>query len=126
MGKPHIIKTEAGEIVVLTKADYDALVRRAEGPTEAEEDAGTLRLVAESDARLARGEILIPREVVLRLDHENPIAVLREWRGLTQRTLADAVGIRQGYLSDLEKGRRRGTADLLARSARRLGVPLDL
>ncbi len=112
--------------MILTRADYAALVRRAKGPSEAEEDAGTARIVNAVEARIARGEeVLIPQEVVRRLDDENPI-LLREWRGLTQRALADAVGISQGYLSDLEKGRRRGTADRLARIAHHLGVPLDL
>ncbi|EJW11266.1 transcriptional regulator, XRE family [Rhodovulum sp. PH10] len=126
MGKPQIIETEAGEIVVMSRADYDELVRRA-GPTEAEEDAGTARIVAERCARLTSGEeTTIPHEVVVRMDAENPVLVLREWRGLTQRELAEAVGTSQGYLSDLENGRRTGSPDVLARIARHLGVPLDL
>jgi transcriptional regulator with XRE-family HTH domain len=45
---------------------------------------------------------------------------------MTQAELSDAVGMTQGYLSDLENGRRRGTAESLAKLARALRVPLDL
>lgn len=125
MGKPQFASVDGAEIVIMSRADYEDLMRRV-GPTEADEDEGTARLVAEGRDRLARGEeVLIPHDVVVRLDTENPILVLREWRGLTQRALAEAAGIGQGYLSDLENGRRRGTADVLGAVAKALRVPLD-
>jgi transcriptional regulator with XRE-family HTH domain len=40
--------------------------------------------------------------------------------------LAGMIGITQGYLSDLESGKRKGTLELHQRTARALGVPLDL
>ena len=45
---------------------------------------------------------------------------------MTQAELTDTVGMTQGYLSDLENGRRRATAESLAKLARALRVPLDL
>ncbi len=36
------------------------------------------------------------------------LQALRKWRGKTQVAVAEAVGIQQGYLSDLESGRRHG------------------
>ena len=36
----------------------------------------------------------------------NPIAVVRDWRGITRVALADAAGIRQSYVADLESGQR--------------------
>ena len=53
---------------------------------------------------------------------------LREKAGLTQIDLADAVGVRQATISDLETGKsRRIDFDLLEKLARELGVdPKDL
>ena len=45
---------------------------------------------------------------------ENPIRVRRRRRGMTQKQLAAAAGIDDGYLSQLETGRRRGSAETLA------------
>jgi predicted transcriptional regulator len=40
---------------------------------------------------------------------ENALRVLREWRGKTQLYIAHKTKIGQGYISDLENGRRKGT-----------------
>ena len=54
-------------------------------------------------------EIVLPKSVVDRLaSGENPIRVLREWRDMTQGRAGSSVGITQGYLSDLEAGKRKG------------------
>jgi predicted transcriptional regulator len=91
------------------------------------EDAGTRRIVRRARAAVARGEdVILPKAVADRLIDENPIRVIREWRDMTQSDLTDAAGMTQGYLSDLETGRRRGTAESLAKLARALRVPLDL
>ena len=91
------------------------------------EDAGSRRILRRARETIARGEdVVLPKAVADRLIDENPIRVIREWRQMTQADLAAAVGMTQGYLSDLENGRRRGTADSLAKLARALRVPLDL
>jgi transcriptional regulator with XRE-family HTH domain len=41
------------------------------------------------------------------------IKALRKWRGMTQVQLAHRAGLAQGYLSDLESGRRSGTKKTL-------------
>ena len=95
--------------------------------TEADEDRGTARLVTRARKEIAAGAPLIPKEVVDRLTGgENAIRVLREWRAMTQLRLAAAAGIGQGYLSDLENDRRKGTAAALKKVAEALKVPLDL
>lgn len=78
-------------------------------------------------AELENGEDeLIPSEVVeALLDGENPIKVWREYRGLTQQQLADAVGISKPYLSQIETGKRKGTVDILSAIAKALNVSLD-
>jgi transcriptional regulator with XRE-family HTH domain len=41
------------------------------------------------------------------------LTALRKWRGLTQNDLAARLDISQGYLSDLESGRRKGAPETL-------------
>src|SRR5436190_24393454 len=92
--------TADGEVAILPRAEYERL--KALGQ-EAEEDAGTARLVARARKELAGGDPLLPKEVVERLaSGENPIRVLRQFREWSQIELASAIGIAQNYLSDLE------------------------
>ncbi len=70
---------------------------------------------------------LLPKYVVDRLAKgENPVRVLREWRDVTQLYLSFKANLSQGYISDVETGRRTGTAAALRRIAVVLEVPLDL
>jgi DNA-binding XRE family transcriptional regulator len=116
--------TPNGDVAIVPRAEYERLVAIA---AEAEEDAGTVRLVAQARKDVAEGAPLLPLEVADALANgENPIRVLRAFRALTQMELAGMIGITQGYLSDLESGKRKGTLELHQRTARALGVPLDL
>ncbi|MBK7455717.1 MAG: helix-turn-helix transcriptional regulator [Anaerolineales bacterium] len=73
-----------------------------------------------------REEELIPSEVVYAiLDGENPIKVWREYRELTQQQLAETAGISKPYLSQIETGKRIGTAEILSAIAKALDVSLD-
>ena len=87
----------------------------------------SIRAYDESKLALAQGEEeLIPSEITYALlDGENPIRVWRDYRGLTQQQVAEAAGISKPYLSQLESGRRKGTAEVLAAVARALKVSLD-
>ena len=117
-------KTERGEVAILPRKEYEALAAKA---AEADEDAGTARLVARARKEIADGGAVIPLEVVNRIaDGENPIRVIREWKDITQLYLAHKTNIGQGYISDLENGRRKGTVAALKEIARVLDVPLDL
>ena len=117
-------KTPNGEIAILPRKDYEALVAKA---AEADEDAGTARLVARARKEVAAGAPLLPKQVVDRLAQgESPVRVLREWRDVTQMHLSSKTNLSQGYLSDIENGRRMGTPAALRRIANVLGVPLDL
>jgi len=117
-------KTDKGEVAILPRAEYDRLVARA---AEADEDAGTARLVAHARKEAAAGAPLVPLEVAERIaDGENPIKVIREWRDVTQLYLSHKTNIGQGYISDIENGRRKGTASALSAIAKALDVPLDM
>jgi hypothetical protein len=116
--------TTKGEIAILPRKEYEALAAKAE---EADEDLGTARLIARAQKEIAAGSPLIPKGVVDRIaGGENALRVLREWRGKTQLYLANKTNLGQGYISDLESGRRKGTAAALRNIADALKVPLDL
>lgn len=124
MTKVQFIKTTGGEeLAVLPKREYERLTALAKG-----EDAGTARIVRNTRAAVAAGaEVVLPKGVVDRLAAgDNPIRVLREWSGMTQAELVVRVGITQGYLSDLEAGKRKGPIALHQKLARALDVPIDL
>ena len=117
-------KTGKGEVAILPRKEYEALVAKA---NEADEDAGTARLVARARKEIAEGATVVPLDVVNRIaDGENPVRVIREWRDITQLHLAHKTDIGLGYISDLENGRRKGTVAALKEIARVLEVPLDL
>jgi DNA-binding XRE family transcriptional regulator len=117
-------KTPRGEVAILPRKEYEALVAKA---AEAEEDAGTARLVARGRKDVAAGAPLLSKAVVDRLaDGENPVRVLREWCDITQLDLSSKAGISQSHISDIESGRRTGAPATLRRIADALGVPLDL
>jgi hypothetical protein len=116
--------TNNGEVAILSRKDYETLVAKAQ---EADEDLGTARLIARARKEIAAGMPLIPKEVADRIaGGENALRVLREWRGKTQLSIAHKNNIGQGYISDLEKGRRKGTTAALKKIADALQVPLDL
>jgi Helix-turn-helix len=116
--------TNKGEVAILPRKDYEALAAKAQ---EVDEDIGTARLVARARKEIAAGLPLIPKEIVNRIiAGENALRVLREWRGKTQLDISYKTNIGQGYISDLESGRRKGTTAALKKIADALKVPLDL
>jgi hypothetical protein len=108
----------------LPRKDYEALLAKA---AEADENAGTARLVARARKEIAAGAPLLPKEIADRLARgENAVRVLREWRDETQMYVLFKTNLSQGYISDIENGRRVGTPAVLRRIADVLRVPLDL
>ena len=115
-----IEKNGQPEWAVLPYEEYQRLVTEAEMLQD-------IRDYDEVKLALVNGEEeLIPSEVTYALlDGENPIRVWREYQGLTQQQVAEAAGISKPYLSQLESGQRKGTAEVLAAVARALNVSLD-
>jgi hypothetical protein len=123
-------KTPRGEVAILPRRDYELLVAKA---SEADEDAGTARNAARARKEISGGGPLLPKDIVDRIANGgNPVRVLREWRerewpgGMTQMYLSHKTNLSQGYISDIENGRRTGTAAALRLRANALDVPLDL
>ena len=124
MGAPQFIRTPGGEeLVVLSRADYDALLTRSDYDAEDEDD---IAIYDARKAELAAGSVALPPEVSAAiLRGESRLRAIRGWRDETQLHLASKTGIGQGYLSDLESGRRIGTSETIAKLAEALDVPVD-
>lgn len=124
MSAPQIIRTPGGEeLVVLPRAEYEALLERAERDAE---DADDVAVYDARKAELAVGGVVLPTEVsaaILRGDSR--LKAIRKWRDKTQQYLEFKTGISQGYLSDLESGRRTGTPETIAKLAQTLEVPVE-
>jgi hypothetical protein len=122
MSAPQIIRTPSGEeLVVLPLAEYEALLADHEA-----EDADDVAIYDARKAELAAGGVVLPPEVsaaVLR--GESRLKAIRNWRDETQLHLNFKTGIGQGYLSDLESGRRTGTPETIAKLAQALNVPVE-
>jgi len=113
MADPQFLKTQTGdELVVLTRAEYDALVARA---AEAEEDAADIGIydACKADLVAGRDQPVPPEVTAAMLRGDSLLKAIRKWRGLSQTELAERAGLGQGYLSDLEARRRRGTTETL-------------
>ena len=112
---PETLTTPGGEeLVVLTKADYEALVER-----QADDEAilaamktGTIPSVPDDVARRLLGD-------------EHPVRVWRQVKDLSQKDLADRAGLAQSALSKIEAGDQRGTVDQYTALAKALGLRLD-
>jgi len=94
--------------------------------TEDEEDAADAAIYAQRKADLAAGKDgVLPVEVsgfVRRGDSR--LKAIRKWRGIGEVELAQSVNMTQGHLSEIENGKRKVTAELAARLAAKLDVPV--
>ena len=76
-------------------------------------------------ARQADEEYL-PAELVHQIiDGGNPVKAYREHRGLTQKGLAEKVGLNPVYISQIETGKRVGSTRTLTKIAKALEVDID-
>ncbi len=69
---------------------------------------------------------LMPHAVVKRLvDGEPPLKVFRQYRGLTQKALADAAKVSASYVSQIERGTRQPSQKALAAFAAALNLDIE-
>jgi DNA-binding XRE family transcriptional regulator len=88
---------------------------------EEAEDAMSVRILKERE-----GDVALPLAVWNEIDAApSPIGPIRNWRKLTQEQLAAAAGISQGYLSEIETGKKVGDVATLRAIATALRVSLD-
>ncbi len=118
----HILERDGRPaFAVLPIEEYERLVA-------ALDDARDAAVIEAFHKSLISGEAeTFPDEVVNRLlDGENPVKALRAHRGLTLQQLAEACGVTNSHISQIERGKRSMSAGLLKRIASALGVDVDL
>ena len=102
--------------VTIDRREYDLLLANSEMLAD---------IQAYDAAMKDRGEGM-PMPVLRRIiDGENPVRVIREWRGITQAELARRSGLHRVQLHDIETGKSRGSVDTLKAIAVALDVSLD-
>ena len=120
MNKPQVIRDDTGQpaFVVIPWREYERLTS---------EDAEAILSDEEHyDRAIADKGESFPIEVVDQLlAGRNPISVYRNYRGMTQIALAAAADINTVYLSQIETGKRTGSAKTLAALAKALQVTVD-
>jgi len=118
MSKVQVIEKDGKPAFYVLPAALWERVREA--VEDAEDVAAYKQAVAEDDG------LRFPAAVVhAELDGAHPVRAWREHRGLTLQALADAAGVSKPYVSQIEGGKRAGTAATLKKLARALQVPLD-
>jgi len=112
MGDIQKLTIDGKNYVLLSEEDYEDLV-------------DGLRADAIM-ARVAAGEETWPLEFVRELpETDSRIRTFRNYRKMTVSELAEAAGISQPYLSEIETGKKTGSVDVLKRIAAALKVDLD-
>jgi transcriptional regulator with XRE-family HTH domain len=120
---PVMTKTPQGDdIVILSRAEYDALIvgRRDEDAADAAHANKILADIAKDAEPLLTSE-----EANQLLGAKTPLAFWRKHRGVTQETLSKAIGVAQGFISEIENGTKTGDVQTLAAMARMLAISLD-
>ncbi len=98
-----------------TRSEFDRLVRRIEDLEDA--------LIMRATETRAPTKDALPVELMERLlVGESPIRIWREHRGISARKLAVRAKVDVSYLSQIETGKKPGSAKALASLARALDV----
>ena len=105
---------------VVPIADYRALIEKAEMLDD-------VAAFDKAEAALAAGEDeLVPSDIAdSLLANVNAVKVWREYRGMSQVALADAAGLSQAYIAQIETGKREGRIDAYKAIASVLVVDID-
>ncbi len=121
MKAPTVFTTPNGdEMVLLSRAAFDLLVATSE------EGRDVLAYDLAKEALESGEEERLPAEMVSRLvGGEHPVRIWRQHRGLSIAALASRVGLSEGYVSQIETGKRDGTIDAFKRFAEALRVSVD-
>ena len=103
------------DTVTLAREEYDALIERN----------------AELEDRLAAADaddgVRVPHEVARAIiGGEKPAIAFRIHLGVTLRELSERTGLAAGYLSEIERGLKPGSAAALALIADALGTTIDV
>lgn len=117
MSKVQVIEQDGKRLFYVVPAD---IWERVKAAVEDAEDAA-----AYAEAVAADDGVRYPAAVALAIaDGTHPVKAWREHKRLTLQALADAAGVSKPYVSQIEGGKRAGTAATLRKLATALGVPL--
>ena len=103
------------ETITLSRGEYEALIQRN---SELED-----RLAAID----ADDGVRVPHEVAVAIiNGKRPIVAFRNHQGVTLQDLSERTGLAVSYLSEIERGRKPGSASALARIAGALDTTIDV
>ena len=120
MTKPQVILDEGGNpaFAVIPWREYERLSTASAEASLNDEELYDRAVVEEEES--------FPIAVVDRLlAGENAVRVYRGYRGITQKQLAEATGIKARHLAQIEKGQRTGSAEVLTAIAEALRVDVE-
>ena len=111
---------ETADTVTFRRVDFQTLLEELEDAR----DLAALRR-AERKRRAGKAEY-VPVDVVDRLvAGEHPVRVWRQHREMSLQALARASGVKPGYLSEIETGKKPGSVRALHSIAKALTLSLD-
>ena len=117
MSKVQVIEKDGVPVFYVVPADLWERLREA--AEDAEDLADLERFEREDDG------VRFPAPVAMAMaDGVHPVRAWRKHKGLTTQALADAAGVSKPYVSQIEGGKRKGTAKTLKALAGALGVPV--
>lgn len=104
------------EMITIPKAEYNRLIDLAD---DAEDNAAVA-------AHLDAPEAGMPLNLVKRmLAGESPLAIHREWRGLSAAELSRQSEVNRVQIVDIEAGRKSGSVATMKKLAAALDVAID-
>lgn len=119
----QVITSPAGEeMVVVPKSEFDAILSRV---AELDEDEADVAIYDARKAELTEANKLPAEVSMFMLRGDSRIRAIRKYRGLSQVELANHASLAQGFLSDLESGRRNLTDATVESLSKVLDVPAD-
>ena len=119
MSRVQVIETDGKPAFYVVPADIWLRVR--EMVQDVEDAAAYTEAVAQDDG------FRVPLSVVeAKLGGASPLRAWREHRELSLQALADAAGVSKPFVSQIESGKRTGTAATLKKLATALNVPADV
>lgn len=117
MSRVQVIEIEGRRVYVVPADIWERVKEMVE---DAEDAADLERFDREDDG------VRVPLAVVkaTALEGKHVLRAWREHRKLSLQQLADAAGVSKPYVSQIESGKRTGTAATMKKLARALGVPV--
>ena len=107
------ISPDGQRLVTMTAEEYQDLV-------DARDAEAAMRAIAAGKLQTLSGG-----DVDAYLAAPTPLAFWRKHRGLTQADMAQAIGVSQPYLAQLENCQREGSVSVYQRLAKCLGLSVD-